>query len=56
MRQGSRADVTHGDKGRRYRVGIGGIAIECSTFSPLVSTGADFTIQRGDEIIVVKID
>lgn len=34
----------------RYRIGIGGIAIESSTFSPLVSTGADFTIQRGDEI------
>lgn len=33
-----------------YRIGIGGIAIESSTFSPLISTEADFTIQRGDEI------
>ncbi|MBA3274622.1 MAG: M81 family metallopeptidase, partial [Chloroflexia bacterium] len=34
-----------------YRIGIGGIAIECSTFSPLPSTIDDFTIQRGDEIV-----
>ena len=34
----------------RFRIGIGGIAIESSTFSPLISTEADFTIQRGDEI------
>lgn len=33
-----------------YRIGIGGIAIESSTFSPLVSSEADFTIQRGGEI------
>ncbi|HEV2068035.1 MAG TPA: M81 family metallopeptidase [Thermomicrobiales bacterium] len=33
-----------------YRIGIGGIAIESSTFSSLVSTKSDFTIQRGDEI------
>jgi microcystin degradation protein MlrC len=35
---------------RTYRIGIGGIAIESSTFSPLISTDADFTIQRGKEI------
>jgi len=34
-----------------YRIGIGGIAIESSTFSPLPSTIDDFTIQRGEEII-----
>lgn len=34
-----------------YRIGIGGIAIESSTFSPLPSTTADFHILRGDEII-----
>ncbi len=34
-----------------YRIGIGGIAIESSTFSPLLSTIDDFTIQRGSEII-----
>jgi microcystin degradation protein MlrC len=34
-----------------YRIGIGGIAIESSTFSPLPATIDDFTIQRGDEII-----
>ncbi len=39
-----------GNRGR-YRIGIGGIAIESSTFSPLLSTTSDFTIQRGDEII-----
>lgn len=33
-----------------YRIGIGGIAIESSTFSPLVSTLADFTILRGAEM------
>src|SRR5438874_949365 len=35
---------------RRYRVGIGGIAIESSTFSPLASTLDDFTILRGEEL------
>ncbi len=34
-----------------YRIGIGGIAIESSTFSPLPSTIDDFTIQRGEEIV-----
>ena len=33
-----------------YRIGIGGIAIESSTFSPLHSTIDDFRIQRGDEM------
>ncbi|MGB3306385.1 MAG: M81 family metallopeptidase [Thermomicrobiales bacterium] len=37
--------------GNRYRIGIGGIAIESSTFSPLPATVDDFTIQRGDEIV-----
>ena len=32
------------------RVGIGGIAIESSTFSPLPSTLEDFTILRGEEL------
>jgi microcystin degradation protein MlrC len=36
---------------RRYRIGIGGIAIESSTFSPLSSSQDDFTILRGDELI-----
>jgi microcystin degradation protein MlrC len=36
---------------KQYRIGIGGIAIESSTFSPLPSTTDDFTIHRGDEII-----
>lgn len=35
---------------RVRRIGIGGIAIESSTFSPLVSTLADFTILRGEEM------
>ncbi len=34
-----------------YRIGLGGIAIESSTFSPLPSTLDDFTIQRGDEVV-----
>ncbi len=33
-----------------YRIGIGGIAIESSTFSPLPSTLDDFWILRGEEI------
>ncbi|CAN5673307.1 M81 family metallopeptidase [soil metagenome] len=33
---------------KRYRIGIGGIAIESSTFSPLHTTLDDFTILRGD--------
>ncbi len=33
-----------------YRIGIGGIAIESSTFSPLPATIDDFVIHRGDEI------
>ena len=34
-----------------YRIGIGGIAIESSTFSPLPATIDDFTIHRGPEIV-----
>jgi microcystin degradation protein MlrC len=34
-----------------YRIGIGGIAIESSTFSPLPATIDDFVIHRGEEII-----
>lgn len=34
-----------------YRIGIGGIAIESSTFSPLPATIDDFTIHRGNEIV-----
>lgn len=34
----------------RHRIGIGGIAIESSTFSPLPSTLEDFTILRGAEL------
>jgi microcystin degradation protein MlrC len=37
--------------GKKYRIGIGGIAIESSTFSPLPSTVDDFTIHRGEEIV-----
>ena len=33
------------------RIGIGGIAIESSTFSPLPSTLADFAILRGDDLL-----
>lgn len=33
--------------GRQYRIGIAGIAIESSTFSPHSSTLADFTMLRG---------
>lgn len=36
---------------KTYRIGIGGIAIESSTFSPLPSTINDFWIHRGDEIV-----
>ncbi|HWK81526.1 MAG TPA: M81 family metallopeptidase, partial [Thermomicrobiales bacterium] len=39
------------DTRKTYRIGIGGIAIESSTFSPLPATIDDFTIQRGDEIV-----
>lgn len=35
---------------KQYRIGIGGIAIESSTFSPLPSVTDNFVIQRGDEI------
>jgi len=35
---------------KTYRIGIGGIAIESSTFSPLPSTTDNFWILRGDEI------
>ncbi len=34
-----------------YRIGIGGIAIESSTFSPLPSTQDDFIILRGEELL-----
>lgn len=36
---------------KNYRIGIGGIAIESSTFSPLPATIDDFTIFRGEEIV-----
>jgi microcystin degradation protein MlrC len=36
------------DDHKRYRIGIGGIAIESSTFSPLHSDLAAFRIGRGD--------
>ncbi len=36
---------------KRYRIGIGGIAIESSTFSPLPATIDDFLIHRGEEIV-----
>ncbi|MCL4508238.1 MAG: M81 family metallopeptidase [Chloroflexi bacterium] len=35
---------------RHFRIGIGGIAIESSTFSPNPSTLADFTILRGSDL------
>lgn len=35
---------------KHYRIGIGGIAIESSTFSPLPSTKENFSIIRGDEL------
>jgi microcystin degradation protein MlrC len=35
----------------RYRIGVGGIAIESSTFSPLPSTIDDFRILRGGELL-----
>lgn len=40
-----------GSSQRRYRIGIGGIAIESSTFNPLPSTVDDFVIVRGAEMI-----
>ncbi len=43
--------MASGSERKHYRIGVGGIAIESSTFSPLPSTAADFTIQRGDEIV-----
>lgn len=36
---------------QQYRIGIGGIAIESSTFSPLPATFDDFWIQRGEAIV-----
>lgn len=36
---------------KRYRIGVGGIAIESSTFSPLPAKVEDFSILRGDEIV-----
>ncbi len=35
-----------------HRIGIGGIAIESSTFSPLLSTLADFRILRAQDMLV----
>ena len=39
-----------GDRAPGYRIGIGGIAIESSTFSPLPSGSEDFGVLRGDEM------
>src|ERR1700755_741804 len=35
-----------------WRIGIGGIAIESSTFNPLLTTLKDFRILRGEEMAV----
>ena len=35
----------------RARIGIGGIAIESSTFSPHLSTTEDFTVLRGEAML-----
>jgi microcystin degradation protein MlrC len=48
-RNDSGAQMTDGKTA--FRIGIGGIAIESSTFSPLPATIDDFTIHRGDEIV-----
>ena len=34
-----------------YRVGIGGIAIESSTFSPLRTTLDDFVVLRDEDLL-----
>ena len=44
------ADVTEA-VGRRPRIGIAGIAIETSTFSPHRTGLADFTVTRGDALL-----
>jgi microcystin degradation protein MlrC len=44
------ADVTEA-VGRRPRIGIAGIAIESSTFSPHRTGLADFTVTRGDALL-----
>ncbi|HZG66037.1 MAG TPA: M81 family metallopeptidase, partial [Herpetosiphonaceae bacterium] len=36
---------------KSHRIGIGGIAIESSTFSPLLSTREDFTVLHGDAML-----
>lgn len=36
---------------RPYRVGLGGMSIESSTFSPLSSSIADFSVLRGEEML-----
>ncbi len=36
---------------KQHRIGIGGIAIESSTFSPLLSDGDDFRVLRAGEMI-----
>jgi microcystin degradation protein MlrC len=36
-----------------FRIGIGGIAIECCTFSPLLTRYADFQVHRGAELIAL---
>lgn len=36
---------------KQYRIGIGGIAIESSTFSPILTSKENFGILRGDEIV-----
>src|SRR5579875_4109701 len=40
-----------GESGPRWRVGIAGIAIEASTFSPHRSSLEDFTVRSGPELL-----
>lgn len=35
----------------KYKIAVGGIHIESSTFTPYISGEADFTMTRGDELL-----
>src|SRR5262249_32154391 len=37
--------------GRRLRIGIAGVHIECSTFTPHTTRYEDFTVRRGAELL-----
>ncbi|MCH0564841.1 MULTISPECIES: M81 family metallopeptidase [unclassified Streptomyces] len=49
----SRLPAPSGPAPRRLRIGVAGLHIECSTFTPHTTRYEDFTVLRGDELLAL---